>query len=172
MDYKLKPMLFREYDKLTPAEKQEYLQAVIDTFGAVKQNLCEMLDCGKYGFEKSLKADKVKLNYRNGRRFTYEKCCQNEAWIEFIEPVLKSVKKRRGIITKIDCFAYIPTKGKTREKCKALRNLYCRNEVCAFYKTKLDYVRENRRLYGNPEGVDKDYMPRENRGRKKKGQKK
>lgn len=41
-----------------------------------------------------------------------------------------------------DCFAY---DGKFK-KCRALNNLYCKNEVCEFYKTKEQLVKERKCL--------------------------
>ena len=38
-----------------------------------------------------------------------------------------------------DCFAY----DKTFKKCKALNELYCKTEVCEFYKTKKQFTKEN-----------------------------
>lgn len=38
-----------------------------------------------------------------------------------------------------DCFAY----DKSCNKCRALNELYCRNEICEFYKTKKQFVKEN-----------------------------
>ena len=38
-----------------------------------------------------------------------------------------------------DCFAY----DKSFHKCRALDDLYCKHEDCAFYKTKKQYVKEN-----------------------------
>lgn len=38
-----------------------------------------------------------------------------------------------------DCFAY----DKTFKKCKALNELYCKTEVCEFYKTKKQFAKEN-----------------------------
>lgn len=39
-----------------------------------------------------------------------------------------------------DCFAY----DKTFKKCRALNDLYCKNEICEFYKTKKQFVEENK----------------------------
>ena len=52
-----------------------------------------------------------------------------------------------------DCFAYDPPKGRSHGKCNALKKLYCSEGDCGFYKNKLDYIRENKRLYGNAEGL-------------------
>ena len=38
-----------------------------------------------------------------------------------------------------DCFAY----DKTFNKFKALNDLYCKKEICEFYKTKVQFVKEN-----------------------------
>ena len=38
-----------------------------------------------------------------------------------------------------DCFAY----DKRFKKCRALNALYCTREICEFYKTKEQFVKEN-----------------------------
>ena len=38
-----------------------------------------------------------------------------------------------------DCFAF----DKRYKKCRALNALYCTNEICEFYKTKEQFIKEN-----------------------------
>ena len=49
-----------------------------------------------------------------------------------------------------DCFAYIERKG--HEGCKALKDLYCKNEECRFYKRKskvdLEEIEKSIKEYG------------------------
>ena len=42
--------------------------------------------------------------------------------------------------TQGDCFAY----DKTKNKCNALNELYCKKEICEFYKTKEQFIRGQR----------------------------
>jgi hypothetical protein len=45
---------------------------------------------------------------------------------------LKAKEDREAIRVRKDCFAYQTKDG--REDCTALKELYCRNEQCSFYK--------------------------------------
>ena len=151
----IKPMLFREFETLDATEQERYLQALIDRFGAVRLNLCEMLDMSVYGYQKHIKENGIKIKYRSGKK-SYTRCANSEEWIAFTLPLSETMTKRRSIEAKEanwDCFAYDPPRGKSHGKCKALKKLYCSSEHCNFYKNKVDYIRENKRLYGNAEGL-------------------
>lgn len=156
----IKPMLFREFETLDTAEQERYLQAIVDRFGAVKLNLCEMLDMSVYGYQKYVKEKGIKIKYRSGKK-SYTRCANSEEWIAFTLPLSETMTKRRSIEAKEanwDCFAYDPPKGRSHGKCNALKKLYCSEGDCGFYKNKLAYMKENRRIYGNPQGIDLKYQ--------------
>lgn len=41
-------------------------------------------------------------------------------------------------MVKTDCFGYI----KEKEKCNALNELYCKKDICKFYKTREQFIKE------------------------------
>lgn len=45
-----------------------------------------------------------------------------------------------NIEVKTDCFGF----DKAKQNCKALKELYCKNENCRFYKTKKQYEKERK----------------------------
>ena len=95
----IKPMLFREFETLDTAEQEKYLQALVDRFGAVKLNLCEMLDMSVYGYQKHIKENGIKIKYRSGKK-SYTNCANSEEWIAFTLPLSETMTKRRSIEAK------------------------------------------------------------------------
>lgn len=140
----IKAMRWREFDKLD--NKTEYLQAIVDKFGATRGNICDMLGMEVQAFRFYARQRGIDVNYSMKNR--YRRCDESKEWRRFVAEILG----RQEDTVHYDCFAYRPRKGRKPHNCDALRKLYCQIEDCGFYKPKWQLEKENKKLYGNPRG--------------------
>lgn len=107
-----------------------YLQTIIDTYGATKENLCQLLKCSMSMLGAFIESRNLPLMFTYNGSSKTSQCGKSNAWKEFMRIRDANWDYHEE---KEDCFAH------AANSCLILTKMFCKSEDCVFYKSKQQY---------------------------------